>query len=31
MQEKFWADPAKGRPAYFVPKEYLHPIDTLVV
>ena len=31
MQEKFWADPAKGRPAYFVPKEYLHPIETLVV
>jgi hypothetical protein len=31
MQEKFWADPAGGRPAYFVPKEYLRPIDTLVV
>lgn len=31
MQEKFWADPAKGRPAYFVPKEYLHPIETLTV
>ena len=30
MQEKFWADPAGGRPAYFVPKEHLHPIDTLV-
>lgn len=31
MQEKFWADPARGRPAYFVPKEYLHPINTLAV
>ena len=31
MQEKFWADPAKGRPAYFVPKENLHPMETLTV
>jgi hypothetical protein len=30
MDEKFWADPARGRPAYFVPKEHLHPIETLV-
>ena len=31
MQEKFWADPAKGRPAYFVPKQNLHPMETLTV
>jgi hypothetical protein len=29
MQEQFWADPARGRPAYFVPKEYLRPMETL--
>ena len=29
MQERFWADPAKGRPAYFVPKECLRPMETL--
>jgi hypothetical protein len=29
MDEKFWADPARGRPAYFVPKEHLHPMETL--
>lgn len=31
MEEKFWADPARGRAAYFVPKQYLRPIDTLTV
>ncbi len=30
MDEKFWADPARGRPAYFVPKEFLRPLGTLV-
>lgn len=29
MEERYWADPARGRPAYFVPKEALRPIDTL--
>jgi hypothetical protein len=29
MQERYWSDPARGRPAFFVPKERLHPIDTL--
>jgi len=29
MKEEFWADPAKGRPAYFVPKECLRPMETL--
>lgn len=29
MQERFWADPARGRPAYFVPKNILSPMDTL--
>lgn len=29
MDEKYWADPARGRPAYFVPKEILHSIETL--
>ena len=29
MKEEFWADPARGRPAYFVPKEALAPIDSL--
>lgn len=31
MQEKFWADPARGRPAFFMPKENLHPMETLTV
>ena len=31
MEEKFWADPARGRAAYFVPKQYLRSIDTLTV
>ena len=29
LQERFWADPARGRPAYFVPKEVLRCMDTL--
>lgn len=29
MQEKYWADPARGRPAYFVPKENLKPMQEL--
>jgi hypothetical protein len=28
-KEKFWKDPARGRPAYFVPKPYLEPMETL--
>lgn len=30
MEGKFWADPARGRPAYFVPKSFLRPIGTIV-
>jgi len=29
MQEQYWADPARGRPAYFVPKTELRSIETL--
>jgi hypothetical protein len=29
MQEQYWADPARGRPAYFVPKEILKPLSSL--
>ena len=29
LQERFWADPARGRPAFFVPKEFLHSMETL--
>ena len=29
MKDEYWADPARGRPAYFVPKEQLSPLDTL--
>lgn len=31
MQEQYWADPARGRPAYFVCKEALHSMDILLV
>ena len=30
MDEKYWADPAGGRPAYFVPKEGLRDIHELM-
>lgn len=30
MKEEFWADPARGRPAYFVPKNYLRDISELL-
>jgi hypothetical protein len=29
MKEEYWADPARGRPAYFVPKEKLRNITSL--
>jgi hypothetical protein len=29
MVDKFWADPARGRPAYFVGKEYLRSMESL--
>jgi hypothetical protein len=29
LQERFWADPARGRPAYFVGKEHLRTMETL--
>ena len=29
MKEEYWADPARGRPAYFVPKTALRPMSTL--
>lgn len=29
MQEKFWADPARGRPAYFVGQSFLHSMESL--
>jgi hypothetical protein len=31
MKEEFWADPARGRPAYFAPKEALRSIDELLL
>jgi len=30
MKEEFWADPARGRPAYFVPKTVLKDISILL-
>lgn len=30
MQGRFWADPARGRPAYFVPKKHLNDLSSLV-
>jgi hypothetical protein len=29
MREEYWADPARGRPAYFVPKLALHSMEEL--
>lgn len=29
MLPEFWADPARGRPAYFAPKEILHSMESL--
>jgi len=29
MKEEFWADPARGRPAYFVPQQHLKPMEDL--
>jgi hypothetical protein len=29
MKEEYWADPARGRPAYFVPKGVLRCMNTL--
>ena len=29
MDVRYWADPARGRPAFFMPKENLHPMGTL--
>jgi hypothetical protein len=31
MQGQYWADPARGRPAYFVPKKALQSIDELLL
>ena len=31
MDVRYWADPARGRPAFFMPKENLHPMETLTV
>lgn len=30
MREEFWDDPAGGRPAFFVPKQYLSEISDFV-
>jgi hypothetical protein len=30
MQEQYWADPARGRPAYFLPKEALRSMNLLL-
>ena len=31
MDERYWADPARNRPAYFFPKELLHNMEELAV
>jgi hypothetical protein len=31
LQERFWADPARGRPAYFVHQDHLRPMEDLQV
>lgn len=30
-KEEYWADPARGRPAYFVPKKALRSVDELLL
>jgi hypothetical protein len=29
MQSQFWKDPARGRPAYFVPQDFLCPMESI--
>jgi hypothetical protein len=29
MQNQFWKDPARGRPAYFVPQDFLCPTESI--
>jgi hypothetical protein len=29
MKEAYWSDPAKGRPAYFMAKKHLRPMESL--
>jgi hypothetical protein len=29
MQNQFWKDPARGRPAYFVPQNFLCPMESI--
>jgi hypothetical protein len=29
MQNQFWNDPARGRPAYFVPQDFLCPMESI--
>ena len=29
MQDQFWKDPARGRPAYFVPQSFLYPLESI--
>jgi hypothetical protein len=29
MQDRFWKDPARGRPAYFVPQDFLYPMESI--
>ncbi len=30
MDTQYWADPARGRPAYFVPQSVLRPMESLL-